>query len=527
MVRLSALLCGVVLLLSEGCGAPATQRPTHPQRPHATRPPRSTPPRPVTPPTHGRPPRWRKHYRKWIDVADIAATSRDATARAQAAIDAVERAGGGTVYFSPGRYLITAPLRIKDSGNVRVLGAGQEATIIDFRPRVNGAVLFDFDNHNPRHTHNRCAIESLRITGAGDKKHQKTAIRVKDVTEFSLRDVAIVHWTNGRDSIGVEIRGRDSLRFEGLFVKADRPLLIGTNDRHPHNDIDHAHFTDTYLIVTPRVAQPVVQIEDGVVLQKVTFDGYQAWARGTYGLYWHSTSGKYVSSSLAIRNLRYEQAMRGPGSTIHIVQTPHARLHDLLIENTTFAIQINGLKARFVNRVTLRHVTYVGRGFAVDIAKGFELLYDQCLFGRQTRVSHSRYRERISFGKNIHTHSPLGGWSYYANATRPFAGVSIGGVRTFKRSVELAPGKSLRIPGGSRRKIAIITVAAADVSGRSLAGGVVLDAHGARPVKLHGTRNFAVRNRPGSLVVAKSRSRTRIMNRTRRPLRLLVVVEWR
>lgn len=58
------------------------------------------------------------------------------TAAVQAAIDAVEAAGGGVVYFPPGTFVVSS---LTVSSNVRLVGAGREAS--EIRKSVNGVLI--------------------------------------------------------------------------------------------------------------------------------------------------------------------------------------------------------------------------------------------------------------------------------------------------------------------------------------------------------------------------------------------------
>lgn len=65
-------------------------------------------------------------YPQWWGAAGDGTT--DDTTALQAAIDAAEAAGGGTVYISPGAYLVTSSLTV-ENGDMRLIGAGMGAEI--------------------------------------------------------------------------------------------------------------------------------------------------------------------------------------------------------------------------------------------------------------------------------------------------------------------------------------------------------------------------------------------------------------
>ncbi len=241
----------------------------------------------------------------------------------QAAIDNVTNLGG-RVFLPPGIISVAGTIRV-NRDRVHLQGAGIFATVL----YAEAGVVFDFDKGGGEILY-QCSLRDLSFLGTGPD--QKIALRVTDTDLLELRNLSVGDW-NGNGSIGLQYRGRDLLTASNLTLFADRPISIEDNPNDTI-DIDHAHFSDLYLGVTggPASEEASVTIASGVNLTNVTFDGYQSWVLGKYGLYWDDTSTDGVSSNLVLRNVRWEQSSEAADGYL-VYLSHHYSLHNLVLDN--------------------------------------------------------------------------------------------------------------------------------------------------------------------------------------------------
>ena len=223
---------------------------------------------------------------------------------------------GGAIFFPAGNYIVTEGILI-DNLRVTLQGAGRYATMITFNPVLDNQTLFRFDRGSTGVSW-QCAIRDMALVSSADTGLTKTAVELKDTSNMIVKDLIIAPWTGNGNSIGLLVKGREAGHINNLHIHADCPMVIGKNNQNPNNDIDHFHFGDLYLLVSSGVLQPCIFIEDGIDLQHVVFDGFQAWVQGTHGLYWHDTLTTSVSLALSIKNVRTEQSTDTNGYSIYI-----------------------------------------------------------------------------------------------------------------------------------------------------------------------------------------------------------------
>jgi hypothetical protein len=109
---------------------------------------------------------------------------------------------------------------------------------------------------------------------------------------------------------------------------------------------------------------PNVWIDDGVNLSDVTFDGYQSWVGGTYGLYWNDTTSAQASLALSVKNVRWEQIS---GSTGYLLWLKHnTALQQLTVENVYGGLTANGFYLRKVADFSFVNAFYIGALVALD-----------------------------------------------------------------------------------------------------------------------------------------------------------------
>ncbi len=83
----------------------------------------------------------------------------DDTAAIKAALAACAAAGGGTVYFQPGKYVISSTIQVND-GRIVIQGAGWGSTI--FSPRIESGDMFVFGDRAHAPERNKMADFSVR-----------------------------------------------------------------------------------------------------------------------------------------------------------------------------------------------------------------------------------------------------------------------------------------------------------------------------------------------------------------------------
>jgi hypothetical protein len=286
--------------------------------------------------------------RETVSVLDFGAVGdgvADDTAAIQAAINA--SVGFRSVYFPSGTYKVTSQITIAND-RVMLHGDGSASRIL-FVPTAN-AVCFLFDKGSTSSVQN--TIRDLTFYST-DTTYTKTAIKLVNVSQCLIENVHSIfpHWY-GSGSTFLHVLGRDSTAVRGFSTFADKPIRISPIPA-PHVaagiGIDHFHFSDCYLGNTVS-ANPLITIDDGVSLTHTTFDGYQAWVGGNYGLYWNDTTSAGVSIGLNIHNARWEQPFATGGYMLYINRTA------AFLQQLNFSDCYSGSAS--VNGVYLRTVQY-------------------------------------------------------------------------------------------------------------------------------------------------------------------------
>jgi len=314
-----------------------------------------------------------------INVLDYGADPTgvaDSTVAIQAAVNA--KNGFVAIYFPTGTYKVTSTITFAYD-RYFVYGDGV-ASRINFIPTANDdCFLFQkFDNSVSVQN----VIRDLAFY-SDDTTYDKRAITIIDVSSCLLENIQTIfpHWGGGSNySTFLWVQGRDTTAVRGLNVSADVPIRISPIPA-PHIaggiGIDHFHFSDCYLLCR-KADKAVVQIDSGVNLTHVTFDGYQAWIGGNYGLYWDDTETVGVSIALTIKNVRYEQQ---DGTTGYFIYINHNYgLQQLLLENLYGASATNGFRFRNVNKISLKQIFYIGTQAAIDVTSECDFINFENVF---------------------------------------------------------------------------------------------------------------------------------------------------
>lgn len=281
------------------------------------------------------------------DHGAIGNGTTDDTAAIQAAINAAS--AGAMVYLPAATYRVTGTLTISNH-RVHIVGAGKNATKMSFVPASGGLPLFHFSTGINAVLY-QCSISKLSILGSGSL--QKIGIHLTDTSEQVVQDVSMLSMT-GNSSIGIKLSGREAMTLSRLSIVANLPMVISGNPNHSI-DIDHLHAQDIYLLASG--ANPCVTIEDGVNLSNVTFDGYQPWHGGGFGLKWVDTTTAQASFNLTLKNVRWENATDLNGYIIDIEH--NHRLQNLVMENIYGGLSTNGIKLRQIFWASISNYLYV------------------------------------------------------------------------------------------------------------------------------------------------------------------------
>jgi hypothetical protein len=142
--------------------------------------------------------------------------------------------------------------------------------------------------------------------------------------------------------------------FSSLDIAADRPIVISDNP-NSSIDIDHHSFRDLHLSAN---RNPVIEIDSGINLTNVSFEGYQAWVGGTHGLLWDDRDASISSNNLSIRGVRWEQ---GSDPNAYLLKIRHNHgLYMLAVRDCYGGTERNGFYLRGCKGALLENVAYIG-----------------------------------------------------------------------------------------------------------------------------------------------------------------------
>ena len=271
--------------------------------------------------------------------------------------------GSITYLLPPGHYQLTAPVLLTENAT-QLVGAGKDATIIHYAPTTSSTTgVLTWASGSQINFRSGGRGFSLVTTNT---TNTKVGIKLVDVSGFMLSDVRVGSdgaWT-GTGSIGLLMQGRDASVIEGAELYGDRPLVI-SNNPNSTVDLDHVMFRDLLLQETIAGANPVVEIESGLNITNVSFDGDQAWYRGNIGLSWIDTATTIRGANLTLQNVRWEQ---GSDPTGYFVQIEHnTALRNLRLVNLFGALNSRGIRLRNVQAAKLENIQYMGAAIALDL----------------------------------------------------------------------------------------------------------------------------------------------------------------
>ena len=306
---------------------------------------------------------------KWFGARGNSTSWDDSDAFNAAIAYLNESVYGGTLYVPAGEYRIESPLdpittlRRDESGDivgaarVNLLGEGRFASKIIFNPTDDGA-LFTFAD--PEAVMFQSSISSIGVAST-DNEQTKTAFKLVDVSQFSVRDIAVLDFAGGAGSVGIETRGRETSRFENIAIVAERPIVIGRNDFAPTLSADIFVFDGGALsgMAKPALQFPLIDVEpdcivNSLAIKNMSFDG------GSHGFHWDTSSTQPGASSMSIElnNIRTEKGT-DPNAYSVFINAPDgeagSRLFSLIVRNCVLDIDRNGMHIKGVRHITLEN----------------------------------------------------------------------------------------------------------------------------------------------------------------------------
>lgn len=313
--------------------------------------------------------------RPWINVKQypylaIGNGTTDDTAAIQAAITALGGAPG-VIYFPPGTYKITGTVTVGGQGQL-LLGSGTSATQLKFAPTADGTCLLFTASAAVQ---NFCGVRNLWLYST-DTTFAKVALEVRDNSMFVCENVRVSgekiysgshYWGSDtpKFSTALLVKGREAGIYANLQFYADKPIRIAANPNSTAISCDHHVFRNLYLVgnVDPAAvagtAYPIITIDDDLRISNLTFDGFQAWVGGTYGLYWQDTLSASISENIHIKNVRTEQ-VAGAG-TYHVIYMNRtgADVYNVMFENFYCGAEAHG------GTSTDRHGVFIRKAWAL------------------------------------------------------------------------------------------------------------------------------------------------------------------
>jgi hypothetical protein len=165
--------------------------------------------------------------------------------------------------------------------------------------------------------------------------------------------------------------------------------------------LDADHYTFHNLLISSDPTQPAVEIEDGVNITTMNFDGYQAWVNAGWGLKWISTTTSGVSQQLALNNVRYEQGTLTTGYFVEI--NANTNLQGFLMSNCSGGLDTNGIKLRNIQNAKIVNTYLLNTSLVtLDVDNTVQpLILDNCFFQQGTgTVSVGTLKKSIDYGRS-------------------------------------------------------------------------------------------------------------------------------
>jgi len=307
-------------------------------------------------------------YPEWFGSARNG--TADDTTPIQNAINSLSDTIGGVLLLDVGTYKTTSGLVIRND-RIWIRGKGGRVSIIQFQPTAAGtAITFEKIVNVAEYIIFQGGIEGVGFYSS-DSTYKKIALDLVNTSQFNISDIYVAgtvlvgdtYFWSGDNSIGIQYRGREMCTTKKTQITADSPIVIANNPNGGTSNLDndHHHFEDCYLLAN---GQPVVTVNSGVKITNMSWNGYQSWTLGTYGLYWSDTTSTDVSYNISFSNLRPEQ---GDASSYNIYIAHNTGLQNLSFNNCNFDLIRKGIYLRKILYPVMQSCQYAGTDDALNI----------------------------------------------------------------------------------------------------------------------------------------------------------------
>jgi hypothetical protein len=279
-------------------------------------------------------------------VANCAADNKGNIDATQAIQNCIDQVGNyGAVYFPPGRYKVTGTLSVSKA-SVYLQGDSPDTAVIMFSGCGTGSTAIRFSAGTGLLTGG--GVRNLALAGIGSCT--KTAIDLQDTSAVNIKDVNIYDFTDSTEnSVGIRTEGRELLHVQGVYIRANNPIMIGRNTNTSggsnYLDADHFHFHDVYTAIPTSINSHYhITVSSNVTVTSTTFDQAFAAAGGCGFFKWISTTAPVsVSSHLRLAGFRHEQRQPSTCDKIVDIELPSGSpLQQLIVENGDFGEYVPG-----------------------------------------------------------------------------------------------------------------------------------------------------------------------------------------
>lgn len=312
----------------------------------------------------------------------------------QAAITAV--GDSGVVYFPPKTFKLVTGITVIGNG-VSLRGAGYHATTLLFSPTTSDTTLITVGDGVLLRSYG--GIYDLAIYSTNTTL-KKTAISIISMDIYTVDTVTIngsAGWT-GAGSIGIKIQGRDMQNYNRIVIVADQCIYIGSDPLSPATGLDQSTFTNL-LMTGVSATLPLIDVQTGVGLGNITFDGYQAWTIGAGGFRWIDTTSVGVSQGISFNNIRSEQSL---DPTQYLFDIQHnTGIQCLSFNNVAIGDRL-GWRLRKCQNTTITGSmhTFAGRTFDVT-SSDTSLEWINCALGTVAASSLTGVYQQYAFPSNV------------------------------------------------------------------------------------------------------------------------------
>lgn len=412
--------------------------------------------------------------------------------------------GAARVIWPTGNYNVNDSILL-NTHRIHTVGYGLWASHITFNP-TSAKALFLVQNSNPALVNYQCSFYGLSFSGAGVQ--QKIIFDLWDNSEVLIENftIATLNGNSGSTltpSIGLRTHGREVLTVRRYEIFADRPIHFMANPNStPNEATDHYHFEDGY--VAAQVATEACHLLDAnIAPSNITFDGYQAWIGGKYGLDYTAGGTTGVAAIMAtFNNIRYEQSADPTG---YAVRWQGQSTQNLAFNSCYFGGGNNngGALVRNTARLTFYNCTYSGNtGVAYDFATNDQVWFINTFAQVGSTINAGTLEEVFSPSPKAGSGQPIPGTVYYCNpALNAIIAIRIGGTYKYCYKGLVANGGNLPLPlltVGNGLKTASVIVSGYSTVGPAQVGGQVTATAVATTLE---SGSIAVGNTPGKLCV--------------------------